>query len=51
VAVERRGVFEAERRFRKIVGYRAMPMLLAALSVTDAKLDRGATVDCSEKAA
>ena len=45
------GVLEAERSFRKIVGYRAMPMLVAALRTHDAKIDRGSTVDDAEKAA
>jgi putative transposase len=45
------GVLEAERGFRKIVGYRAMPMLVAALHAHDAKIDRGSTVDDAEKAA
>jgi putative transposase len=45
------GVLEAERSFRKIVGYRAMPVLVAALRANDAKLNRGATLDYPEKAA
>jgi hypothetical protein len=45
------GVFEAERHFRKITGYRAMPVLVAALRAHDAKFDRAATVDNPEKAA
>jgi putative transposase len=45
------GVLEAERSFRKIAGYRAMPVLVAALRANDAKLNRGATVDYPEKAA
>jgi putative transposase len=45
------GVLEAERCFRKIVGYRAMPMLVAALRAHDVKIDRAATVDLAEKAA
>jgi putative transposase len=45
------GVLEAERAFRKIVGYRAMPMLVAALRTHDAKIGRGSTVDDAEKAA
>ena len=44
------GVLEAERRFRKIVGYRAMPILVAALRAHDAKIDRATTVDDAEKA-
>jgi hypothetical protein len=45
------GVLEAERSFRKIVGYRAMPILVAALRAHDAKIDRAPTVDDTEKAA
>jgi transposase-like protein len=45
------GVLEAERNFRKIVGYRAMPMLVAALRAHDAKINRAGTVDDTEKAA
>jgi putative transposase len=43
------GVLEAERGFRKLVGYRAMPILVAALRDHDAQLNRG--VDDTEKAA
>ena len=45
------GVLEAERNFRKIVGYHAMPTLVAALRAHDAKIDRGSTIDDTEKAA
>ena len=45
------GVLEAERSFRRIVGYRAMPKLVAALRAHDAKINRAATVDDAEKAA
>jgi len=45
------GVLEAERSFRKIVGYRAMPILVAALRAHDAKIERASTVDDAEKAA
>ena len=45
------GVLEAERSFRKIIGYRAMPILVAALRAHDAEIDRGSTVDHAEKAA
>jgi putative transposase len=45
------GVLEAERSFRKIAGYRAMPVLVAALRANDAKLNRDATLDYLEKAA
>ena len=34
------GVLEAQRGFRKIAGYRALPTLLAALRAHDAQLDR-----------
>jgi putative transposase len=34
------GVLEAERGFRKLAGYRAMPTLVAALRAHDAQLDR-----------
>jgi transposase-like protein len=45
------GVLEAERGFRKIAGYRAMPLLVAALRARDAKTEREPTVDDGEKAA
>ena len=45
------GVLEAERGFRRIVGYRAMPLLAAALRARDAKTQGEPTVDDSEKAA
>jgi putative transposase len=45
------GVLEAEPGFRKIAGYRAMPLLLAALRARDAKTQRQSTVDDAEKAA
>jgi hypothetical protein len=45
------GLLEAERGFRKIAGYRAMPILLAALRAHDAKLDRAPNLDHVEKAA
>jgi len=35
------GVPEAERGFRKVVGYRAMPTLVAALRARDTQFDRG----------
>jgi hypothetical protein len=44
------GVLEAERSFRKVTGYRAIPILVAALRAQDAKLDRAGTVDDQEKA-
>jgi putative transposase len=34
------GVIEAERGFRKLAGYRALPTLVAALRAHDAQLDR-----------
>jgi putative transposase len=34
------GVIEAERGFRKLAGYRALPTLVAALRTHDAQLDR-----------
>jgi putative transposase len=43
------GVLEAERNFRKIVGYRALAKLDAALRAHDATLDRG--VDSRKQAA
>jgi putative transposase len=45
------GVLEAERGFRKIAGYRAMPILVAALRARDGETDRGPKVDDAEKAA
>jgi putative transposase len=45
------GVLEAERSFRKVAGYRAIPTLVAALRAHDAKLDRAGTVDDRKKAA
>jgi hypothetical protein len=42
------GVLEAERSFRKIAGYRAMPILVAALSAHDAKIDRAPTINRRE---
>src|SRR5208282_4503548 len=43
------GVLEAERGFRKVAGYRAMPILVAALRAHDASFNR--RVDDTEKAA
>ena len=34
------GVLEAERGFRKLAGYRAIPTLVAALRAHDAQIDR-----------
>jgi hypothetical protein len=45
-------VLEAERVFRKLVGYRAMPLLLAALRAHDAQFNRTERrVDDTEKVA
>ena len=44
------GVLEAERGFRKLAGYRAMPALVAALRAHDASSNRPG-VDVTEKAA
>ena len=46
------GVLEAERGFRKITGFRAMPTLVAALRARDAQFERSpAGVDATGKAA
>ena len=45
------GVLEAQRGFRKLVGYRAMPILFAALRARDAQFERSTEVDVKEKAA
>ena len=46
------GVLEAERGFRKLVGYRALPILVAALRARDVQLNRDRQgVDAAEKAA
>jgi putative transposase len=45
------GVLEAERRFRKVAGYRALPKLVAALRAHDAAVDRQRKIDETEKAA
>ena len=46
------GVLEAERGFRKIVGFRALPTLVAALRARDAQFERShAGVDATGKAA
>jgi hypothetical protein len=45
------GVLEAVRSFRKIAGYRAMPILAAALRAHDAKIGQASAVDDAEKAA
>ena len=46
------GVLEAERGFRKLAGYRALPSLVAALRTRDTQFTRTRQgVDASEKAA
>jgi putative transposase len=46
------GVLEAERGFRKVVGYRAMATLVATLRARDTQLDRGHPgIDATGKAA
>jgi putative transposase len=45
------GVLEAERGFRKLVGYRAMPILVAALCARDAQCGGNPEIDVAEKAA
>jgi transposase-like protein len=45
------GVLEAERGFRKLAGYRAMPILVAALRACDTQCSRNPEVDVAEKAA
>ena len=46
------GVLEAERGFRKLAGYRAIPTLVAALRARDAQLDRAeAKLDTTQNAA
>ena len=45
------GVLEAERGFRKLVGYRAMPSLVAALRARDAQFERKPDLDVAEKSA
>ena len=45
------GVLEAERGLRKLVGYRAMPILVAALRACDTQCSRNPEVDVAEKAA
>jgi hypothetical protein len=44
-------LLEAERGFPKIAGYRAVPILVAALRAHDAKLDRAPNLDHIERAA
>ena len=45
------GVLEAERHFRKIAGYRALPRLAAALHAHDVAIDRARGVDNRKQAA
>ena len=45
------GVLEAERGFRKLTGYRAMPALVAALRAHDTNSSNRPRVDQTEKAA
>jgi putative transposase len=45
------GVLEAERHFRKIVGYRALPKLVAALQTRDAYLETRRGVENTKRAA
>jgi transposase-like protein len=45
------GVLEAERNFRKVAGYRALPKLVAALRAHDAAMDRERRVDNGRRAA
>jgi putative transposase len=45
------GVLEAERNFRKVAGYRALPRLAAVLHARDVALDRARGVDNRKQAA
>jgi putative transposase len=45
------GVLEAERGFRKLAGYRAMPALVSALRAHNVEIDRARRIDDAEKAA
>jgi hypothetical protein len=45
------GVFEAERHFRKVAGYRGIPKLVAALRAHDAAIDRARELDRRRHAA
>jgi len=45
------GVLEAERHFRKVAGYRALPRLAAALHAREVALDRACGVDNRKQAA
>ena len=50
-AMDPAGVLEAERSFRKVAGYRALPKLVAALRVHDAAINRERRVDNGRRAA
>jgi len=50
-ALSAAGVLEAERDFRKIAGYPAMPILVAALRARDTRTERQSTIGDAEKAA
>jgi len=43
-------VLEAECGFLKLVGHRAMPILIAALRARDAQFERNPEIDVAEKA-
>jgi putative transposase len=45
------GVLEAERHFRKLAGYRALPKLVAALRAHDTAIDRARQVENGKRAA
>jgi len=45
------GVLEAERHFRKVAGYRALPRLAAVLHARDVSIDRARGVDNRKQAA
>jgi transposase-like protein len=45
------GVLEAERHFRKVAGYRALPRLAAALHAHDVAVDRSRKVENQKRAA
>jgi hypothetical protein len=45
------GVLEAERHFRKVAGYRALPRLVAALRAHDAAINRLRRLESGKRAA
>jgi hypothetical protein len=45
------GVLEAERHFRKVAGYRALPKLVAVLRAHDAAFARAHPVENGKRAA